>query len=66
VGRTGLRIGVDSKGRKYFSIGLPGTGLSYRAFFDEPVTRRTLKGIALILVATLCVGLVIFLVARAN
>ena len=28
VGRTGLRLGMDAKRRKFFSAGLPGTGLS--------------------------------------
>ncbi len=45
VGRTGLRLGMDSKRRKYFSVGLPGTGLSYRSFFGHPVTADTLKNI---------------------
>lgn len=30
AGVRGLRVGVDAKGRKYSSVGLPGTGMSYR------------------------------------
>jgi Protein of unknown function (DUF4236) len=45
LGRNGFRIGIDSKGRKYFSVGLPGTGLSYRTFFVVRVTGEALKKI---------------------
>lgn len=43
VGRTGLRVGMDAKRRRYFSVGLPGTGLSYRSIFGQPVAVATLK-----------------------
>jgi hypothetical protein len=45
LGRNGLRLGIDSKGRKYFSVGLPGTGLSYRKFFGLHITSDVLKRI---------------------
>jgi len=45
IGRNGLRLGIDSKGRKYFSVGLPGTGLSYRKFFGLRITSEVLKRI---------------------
>jgi hypothetical protein len=53
VGRNGLRLGSDAKRRKYFSVGLPGTGLSYRTFFGRPVTPQILRklGYAAIIVA---------------
>jgi hypothetical protein len=58
IGRTGLRLGLDAKRRKYFSVGLPGTGLSYRTFFGRRLTPETVKtvgyvviGVALCLVA---------------
>lgn len=53
VGRTGLRLGTDAKKRKYASVSLPGTGLSYRTFFGRPVTPATFKkcGYAAIAVA---------------
>ena len=56
VGRTGLRLGMDAKRKKYFSVGLPGTGLSYRSFFGHPVTTETLKKIsyAVIVAVVIC------------
>lgn len=30
AGVRGLRVGVDSRGRPYSSVGIPGTGISYR------------------------------------
>jgi hypothetical protein len=53
MGRTGLRLGMDATRRKYFSVGLPGTGLSYRTFVGRRVTPETLKkvGFAVIVVA---------------
>ena len=61
VGRTGLRLGMDAKRRKYFSVGLPGTGLSYRTFFGRPVTLDTLKKVAygVIVVAAICLVVVV-------
>lgn len=68
VGRTGLRLGVDAKGKKYFSVGLPGTGLSYRAFFGRPVTPETLKKIGyamtIAVVVFSAVALVVILIQR--
>lgn len=65
VGRTGLRLGLDNKRRKYFSISLPGTGLSYRAFFGRRVTVDTLKKVGFAVFAVLCLGaLVLFAIQR--
>lgn len=65
VGRTGLRLGIDAKRRKYFSLGLPGTGLSYRTFFGRRVTPETLKAAGYVVIATaLCLGLLVFLATR--
>jgi hypothetical protein len=36
---------MDAKRKRYFSVGLPGSGLSYRTFFGHPVTAGTLKRI---------------------
>lgn len=68
VGRTGLRIGIDAKRRKFFSVGLPGTGLSYRSFFGLPVQTATLKRIAVFaaIVAALAFGVLIGLAIRKN
>jgi uncharacterized protein DUF4236 len=51
VGRPGMRLGMDAKRRKYLSVGLPGTGLSYRTFFGRPVTTDTLKKVAYVVIA---------------
>jgi hypothetical protein len=59
VGRTGLRLGIDANRRKYLSVGIPGSGLSYRTFFGRPVPVETLKKIAYILSAMLIVALVL-------
>jgi hypothetical protein len=67
VGRPGLRLGMDPRRRKYFSVGLPGTGLSYRSFFGRPVTPQTLKkaGWALVGVA-LCVVVLVALTIQPH
>jgi hypothetical protein len=39
AGVPGLRIGVNSKGRKYSTIGAPGTGVSIRNYFGNGRTR---------------------------
>jgi hypothetical protein len=65
LGRTGLRLGVDAKRRKYFSLGLPGTGFSYRTFFGRRLSVKTLKAVVCILgAATLCLGLLAFVISR--
>lgn len=65
LGRTGLRLGLDAKRRKYFSVGLPRTGLSYRTFFGRPVTPETLKRVAyLVIAAALCLCVLIILAIR--
>lgn len=56
VGRTGLRLGVDARRRKYFSAGLPGTGLSYRTFFGKPLTPQALTKMVWTVVGALCLG----------
>jgi Protein of unknown function (DUF4236) len=62
VGRTGCRVGMDAKRRKYFSVGLPGTGLSYRTIFGRPVAPATLKKIGYTAIAAaICVGLAVLL-----
>jgi hypothetical protein len=66
VGRPGLRLGMDAKRKKYFSIGLPGTGLSYRTFFGRPVTPETLRvvGYVALILAILCLGVLAVLSMR--
>jgi len=55
VGRTGLRFGMNAKRKKYFSVGLPGTGFSYRTFFGHPVTTEALKKIGYAVVVLLSI-----------
>jgi hypothetical protein len=64
VGRTGLRLGVDAKRRKYFSVGLPGTGLSYRTLFGRPVSTQTLRKVGYALIAALCLGALVLMAIR--
>jgi hypothetical protein len=62
AGRTGFRIGMDAKRRKYFSAGLPGTGLSYRTLFGPPVPTRALKNAAYAAIAAaLCFVVIVVL-----
>ena len=62
VGRTGLRLGLDANRRKYFSVGLPRTGLSYRTLFGRPVAPETLKKVCyVVIVAAFCLVLYIVL-----
>lgn len=62
LGRTGLRLGIDAKRKKYFSVGLPGTGLSYRTFFGQPIAPETIKKAAWVVVGLLGLGAMILLV----
>ena len=67
IGRTGLRLGMDAKRRKYFSLGLPGTGLSYRSFFGRPVRPETLKTVGYIVIAVaLCLGVLVIVASTNN
>ncbi len=60
-----MRLGLDARRRKYFSVGLPGTGLSYRTFFGRAVTLETLKKVAYVVIATaLCLGVLVVLAIR--
>ena len=40
VGGRGAHIGVTARGQRYTSIGLPGTGLSWREY-QKPAARQT-------------------------
>lgn len=53
-GRRGARVGVDAKGRKRWSLGIPGTGLSYQKGCLVPiVVVLTTAGSAVALVRAL-------------
>jgi hypothetical protein len=60
VGRTGLRVGMDGRRKKYISVGLPGSGLSYRTIFGRPVSQETLKKIGY--AVALVIGMVALIV----
>jgi Protein of unknown function (DUF4236) len=67
LGRTGLRVGIDATGKKYFSLGLPGTGLSYRATFVRPIKPATLKQIAYaVLAAAVFLAALVVLMIRSR
>jgi Protein of unknown function (DUF4236) len=40
VGGRGAHIGIDSRGRRYASVGLPGTGVSWREYERKSVAQR--------------------------
>ncbi len=40
IGGRGAHIGIDSRGRRYTSLGLPGTGVSWREYQHKPAERR--------------------------
>lgn len=40
VGGRGAHFGIDSRGRRYTSVGLPGEGASWREYEHEPAARR--------------------------
>jgi len=40
VGGRGAHFGIDSRGRRYTSAGLPGTGLSWRQDRHKPAMRQ--------------------------
>jgi hypothetical protein len=53
---------MDAKRKKYLSVGLPGTGLSYRTFFGRPVTPETLKKIGYAVMVAVLISLVALVV----
>jgi hypothetical protein len=40
VGGRGAHIGIDSRGRRYTSAGLPGTGVSWLEYQHRPAAQR--------------------------
>ena len=40
VGTRGAHIGIDSRGRRYTSVGVPGTGVSWREYQHKPAGQR--------------------------
>lgn len=35
VGTKGFRTGVNSRGRRFTSVGIPGTGVRYRKYYKK-------------------------------
>jgi len=40
VGGRGAHIGITARGQRYTSIGLPGTGVSWREYQHKPAARQ--------------------------
>jgi hypothetical protein len=40
IGIPGLRVGVSPGGKKYFSVGIPGTGLYYIKYFNKETNEK--------------------------
>jgi len=40
VGGRGAHIGITARGQRYTSIGMPGTGVSWREYQHKPAARR--------------------------
>src|ERR1035441_141729 len=40
VGGRGAHIGITARGQRYTSIGMPGTGLSWREYQHKPAARK--------------------------
>ena len=40
VGGRGAHFGIDARGRRYTSVGLPGTGVSWREYQRTPAARQ--------------------------
>lgn len=73
IGGRGAHIGIDSRGRRYTSVGLPGTGVSWREYQHKPPARRCdlcapghahiHPGVAIVLLMV-CAVIVLLLLAR--
>ena len=40
VGGRGAHVGITARGQRYASVGLPGTGVSWREYERKPAPRR--------------------------
>jgi hypothetical protein len=40
IGGRGAHIGITARGQRYASVGLPGTGVSWREYERKPALRR--------------------------
>lgn len=53
VGGRGFRTGVSSRGRRYTTFGLPGTGMGYRTSSSGSGKGRLLVAVALFVLAAI-------------
>ncbi len=62
AGVRGLRVGVDSRGKQYTSIGIPGTGISARNYAKQrdPRQVRQFQG-AFLLGVLIAIGILVML-----
>jgi hypothetical protein len=62
VGPKGLKVGVDGKGQRYSSVGIPGTGISQRSYQKAGEDGHTPEACQRALGAGVLIGLGIFVV----
>jgi hypothetical protein len=62
VGPKGLKVGVDGKGRRYSSVGIPGTGISQRTYSKADEDGHAPEKYQRALGAGVLIGLGIFVV----
>lgn len=64
AGNRGAHMGVDAKGRRYTSLGVPGTGISWRGYRKGPPRRSGRPGLFVVLfLALVAVSVVIALLS---
>jgi hypothetical protein len=63
AGVRGLRVGVDSRGKRYTSVGIPGTGLSARNYAkqSDPQRAQQIQG-AFVMGVLIAIGIIVVLV----
>ncbi len=62
VGPKGLKVGVDAKGRRYSSVGIPGTGISQRNYAKPGEDGHTPEEYQRALGVGVLIGIAIFVV----
>jgi len=68
IGGRGAHVGITARGQRYTSVGLPGTGISWREYQRKPPSRQCELcqqpghvhiPVALVIVVVVLVGLVV-------
>ncbi len=62
LGPKGLKVGVDAKGRRYSSVGIPGTGISQRNYSKPDADGHTPQEYQRALGVGVLIGIAIFVV----